>query len=83
MKILVEESLHKCTLPIAWEIFWNMIAEDNIKALTYDVSPTGSEEEEQQGGEGEATGDLVEQERNEEETETEEERAEETEQEEI
>jgi len=37
-----------------------MIDEDDIKALTYDVSPTGIEEEEQKGGEGEATSDLVE-----------------------
>ena len=39
-----------------------MTAEDYIKTLTYDISPTGSKEEEQQGGEGEATGDLKEQE---------------------
>ena len=71
----MEEALHTFTLPIAWEVFRNMTAEDDIKALTYDVSPTGSEEEEQQGGEVEATGDLAEQERKEEETEIEEERA--------
>ena len=47
IKILVEESLYTFTLPIAWEVFENMIAEDDIKALTYDVSPTGSEEEDQ------------------------------------
>jgi len=58
-----------------------MIAEDDIKALTYDVSPIGSEEEEQQGGEGKAIGDLAEQGRKEEGTEIEEEKSEETEQE--
>jgi len=46
IKILVEEALHTFTLPIAWEVFRNMTAEDDIKALTYDVSPIGSEEEE-------------------------------------
>jgi len=48
-----------------------MTAEDDIKDLTYDVSPTSNEEEEQQGREGEATGDLAEQERKEEEIEIE------------
>ena len=33
-----------------------MTTEDDIKALTYDVSPTDSEEGEQQGGEYEASG---------------------------
>lgn len=56
----MEEALHTFTLPIAREIFQNITAEDDIKALTYDVIPTGSEEEEQQGGEGETTGGLVE-----------------------
>lgn len=50
IKILVEEALHTLTIPIAWEIFRNMTAEDDIKALTYDVSPTISEKGEQQGG---------------------------------
>ena len=66
IKILVEEALHTLTLPIAWDVFRNMIAEDEIKALTYDVSPTVSEEGEQQGGEDEASGDIAEQERKEE-----------------
>jgi len=60
-----------------------MTAEDDIKMLTYDISPTGSEEEEQQGGEGEATGDLEKQEGKEKETEIEEVRAEETKEEET
>jgi len=60
-----------------------MTVEDAIKALTYDVSPTGSKEEEQQGGEGEATGDLSEQGRREEGTKIEQEKAKETEQEET
>lgn len=65
---------------MAWEIFRNMTPEDDIKTLTYDISPTGSEEEEQQGGEGEATSDLEEQEGKKEETKIEEEKAKETEQ---
>ena len=39
-----------------------MTTKDDIKTSTYDISPTGSEEEEQQGGEGEAIGDLEKQE---------------------
>jgi len=37
-----------------------MIAEDDIKALTYDVSLAISEEREQQGGEDEASDDIAE-----------------------
>ena len=50
IKMLVEEALHTFTLPIAWEVFRNMTTEDDIKALTYDISPSDSEEEEQKGG---------------------------------
>jgi len=81
IKILVEEALHTFTLPIAWEVFQNMTAEDDIKALTYDVSPIGSEEEEQQGGEDEASGYTAEQERKEEGKEMEDEKVEKTEKE--
>ena len=66
IKILVEEALHTLTIPIAWEVFKNMTAEDDIKALTYDFSPAVSEEGEQQGGEDDASGDIVEKERKEE-----------------
>jgi len=76
IKILVEEALHTFKIPIAWEIFLNMIAEDDIKALTYDISPIGSEEEEQQGGEGEEIGDLEEQEGKKKETKREKEKTE-------
>ena len=44
IKILVEEALHTLTIPIAWEVFRNMIAEGDIKALTYDVIHAVSEE---------------------------------------
>ena len=50
IKILVEESLHTLTIPISWEVFRNMTVEDDIKALTYDVSPAVDEEGEWQGG---------------------------------
>ena len=56
-----------------------MKAEDDIKALTYDVSPTVSEEGEKKGGEDEAIGDIAEQERKEEIKEIEEGRVEEIE----
>jgi len=49
IKLLVEESIHTFTIPIAWEIFKNMTGEDDIKALTYDLSPSESEGEEQKG----------------------------------
>ena len=49
IKILVEEALYTFTIPIAWEIFRNMTAEDDIKALTYDISSFDSEEEEKKG----------------------------------
>jgi len=48
MKILVEEALHTLTILIAWEVFKNMTAKDDIKELTYDVSHAVSEEGEQQ-----------------------------------
>ncbi len=57
----------------------DMTVEDDIKALTYDVSPAVSEEEEQQGGEDEASVDIAEQERKEERKEIEEARVEEIE----
>lgn len=45
-----------------------MIAEDDVKSLTYEISPSDSEEEEQKGGEGEAIDDSIGQEKEEEET---------------
>jgi len=53
IKLLVEEVLHNFTIPIAREIFRNMTREDDIKALTYDHSPSESEGEEQEEEEGE------------------------------
>ena len=55
IKLLVEEALHTFTIPIAWEVFKNMIGEDDIKSLTYDLSPSESEGEEQKGEDEEET----------------------------
>lgn len=44
IKMLVEEALHTFTIAIACEIFQNMTIEDDIKALTYDISPSDSGE---------------------------------------
>ena len=82
INILVEEPLHTLTISIAWKVFRNMTVEDDIKALTYDVSPTVNEEGEQQGGEDVASGDIAEHKRKEERKEIEEGREKETEQEE-
>ena len=46
IRILIEDSLQNLKTPITWSIFRDTPAEDKIKALTYDVSPTVSEEEE-------------------------------------
>ena len=66
IKIPVEEALHTLKILITWEIFRNMTTEDDIKVLTYDVSPAISEEGENQGEEDEASVDIVGQERKEE-----------------
>lgn len=46
IKLLVEDALHTYTIPIAWDIFRNITKEDDIKTLTNDLSPSGSEEKE-------------------------------------
>lgn len=58
IKLLVEDSLHTYTIPIAWETFRNMSREDDIRTLIEDANPSSSEEEEEkeenetEGGEG-------------------------------
>jgi len=59
IKILIEDSLQNLRIPIQCSVFRDMQAEEDIKALTSDVSPTVSEEEEE---ETEAEGEEVEQE---------------------
>ena len=68
IRILIEDALQNLIIPIQWLVFIDMQVEEGIKSLTYDVSPTVSEEEEE---ETEAEEEEVEQE--EEETEREEE----------
>ena len=48
IRILIEELLQILRIPIQWSIFRDMQAEEDIKALTYDVSPIVSEEEEEE-----------------------------------
>ena len=45
IRILIEDALQNLRIPIAWLVFRDLLVEDNIKTLTYDVSPTISEEE--------------------------------------
>jgi len=47
IKLLVEDTLHTYTIHIAWEISRNMFRKDDIKTLTDDLIPSGSEEETQ------------------------------------
>jgi len=46
IRILIKDALQSLTIPITWSVFRNLPAEDEIKTLTYDVSPSVSEEEE-------------------------------------
>lgn len=46
IRILIEYALQNLRIPITWSIFRDLPVEDDIKALTYDVSPTMSEEQE-------------------------------------
>jgi len=48
IRILTEDSLENLRIPITWSVFRDLPVEDNIKTLTYDVSPSISEEEEKQ-----------------------------------
>jgi len=46
IKILIEDSLQKLRIPITWSVFKDLPIEDDIKTLTYDVSPSFSERKE-------------------------------------
>ena len=48
IRILIKDALQTLRIPITWSFFRNLPAEDDIKTLTYDVSPSVSEEEEKQ-----------------------------------
>ena len=56
---LIKFQWKKPSIPIGWEVFKNLTAEGDIKALTYDINPSDSEEKEQKGGEDEATDDST------------------------
>ena len=38
-RILIEDALQNLKIPITWSIFRDLLAEDNIKTLIYDVIP--------------------------------------------
>jgi len=44
IRIPIEDDIQNLRTPIAWSVFRDLQSEDDIKALTYDVSPTFSEE---------------------------------------
>ena len=48
IRIIIEDALHNLRNPIQWEIFKDMQTEEDIKALTYDISPTVSEKDEEE-----------------------------------
>jgi len=45
IRILIEDALQNLKIPITWSAFRDLPTEDDIKTLTYDVSPSISEEE--------------------------------------
>ena len=48
IRILIEDALQNLRIPITWSVFRDLPSEDDIKTLTYDVSPFVSEEKEKQ-----------------------------------
>lgn len=48
IRILIEDALQNLRIPITWPVLRDLPAEDDIKTLTYDVSPFVSEEEAKQ-----------------------------------
>jgi len=48
IRILIEDALQNFKIPIKWPVFRDLPAEDDIKILIYDVSPSISEEEAKQ-----------------------------------
>ena len=48
IRILIKDALQTLRIPITWSVFRNLPVEDDIKTLTYDVSPSISEEEAKQ-----------------------------------
>jgi len=48
IKILIKDFLQNLRIPITWPVFRDFPVKDDIKSLTYDVSPFVSEEEAKQ-----------------------------------
>jgi len=46
IKLLVEDSLHTYTVPLSWEIFWNVSEDDDIRILAEELTSSSSEEKE-------------------------------------
>lgn len=44
IKLLVEDALRTYTVPISWEIFWNISRGDNIRILAENITPYSNEE---------------------------------------
>ena len=44
IKLLVEDALHTYTVPISWEIFWNMSQDDDIGILAEGITSSSNEE---------------------------------------
>jgi len=69
IRILIKHALETLRIPITWIVFINLPVEDDIKTITYNVSPSVNEDEARQGKEDiELDGDKM----DEEETNTEE-----------
>ena len=48
IRIIIEDVLQNLRIPIQWEIFRDMQTDEDIKSLTYDISPTVSEKDEEE-----------------------------------
>lgn len=48
IRIIIEDALHNLIIPIQWDIFRDMQTDEDIKALTYDISPIVSEKDEEE-----------------------------------
>ena len=48
IRILIEDALQNLRTPIKWSVFRDLLVEDDIQTLIYDVSPSISEEEAKQ-----------------------------------
>jgi len=46
IRILIKDALQNLKIPIKWSVFRDLLAEDDIKTLVYDVSPSIMEKEE-------------------------------------